>query len=465
MVRNIVLIICDTLRQDYVGCYGGNIYTPSIDMLAKEGVMFTHFLPASFPTGPFRKDILTGRFTFTYHSWRSNWQSKDYLITDALNKAGFVTALIGDTMTVGSFDSHFQYVDFIKGQGPVSLYPLDIELPLPADENKLRTPRERLQVLMEQWVRWQGEEDRFAPRVFKKAHQWLENFGRKAKRFFLMIDSFDPHEPWNPPRYYIERYDSNYEGDELFEPAYAPSGYASEREIQHMRAMYAGEVTMVDRWLGFLLEGLKYMDLWDDTAIILTSDHGFYHGEHGLIGKVELDRNGTIIKRWPLYDTITRIPLIVRIPGGPSGKMYDSLCQAPDLTVTLYDLARLRIPDTCQGCSLLPVINGEKNQIRNLTVTSHTYITDKECRCPSSIRTKEWLYIYGGDEWQHELYNLREDPIQKNDVFDEEREIAKDLHQEYINWLKEMECPEVSIHLRSKFNDRPREDLPYAKTI
>jgi len=465
MVRNIILIICDTLRQDYVGCYGGYAYTPNINMLAKEGIIFTHFLPASFPTGPFRKDILTGRFTFTYHSWRGNWQSKDYLITDALNKAGFVTALIGDTMTVGSFDSHFQYVDFIKGQGPVSLYPLDIELPLPADENKLRTPRERLQVLMEQWVRWKGEEDRFAPRVFKRAHQWLENFGRKAKRFFLMIDSFDPHEPWNPPRYYIDQYDPNYEGEELFEPAYAPSNYASEREIKHMRAMYAGEVTMVDRWLGFLLEGLKYMGLWDDTAIILTSDHGFYHGEHGFVGKVELDREGVIIRRWPLYDTIAKIPLIIKLPNGSKGKIYEVLCQTPDLTATIYDLADISIPETCQGSSLIPIIRGEKEEVRDLTVTSHTYITDNECRCPSSIRTKEWLYIYGGDEWQNELYNLREDPMQKNNIFNEKKEVAKDLHQKYLNWLKGVGCPEVSIHLRSKFNDKPREDLPYARTI
>jgi len=57
MVRNIILIICDTLRQDYCKCYGGCAHTPNVDMLAKEGVMFTHFLPASFPTGPFRKDI------------------------------------------------------------------------------------------------------------------------------------------------------------------------------------------------------------------------------------------------------------------------------------------------------------------------------------------------------------------------------------------------------------------------
>jgi arylsulfatase A-like enzyme len=207
------------------------------------------------------------------------------------------------------------------------------------------------------------------------------------------------------------------------------------------------------------------MGLWDDTAIILTSDHGFYHGEHGLIGKVELDRNGTIIRRWPLYDIITRVPLIVRIPGGPSSERYDTLCQTPGLTATLYDLAGLEVPITCQGYSLLPVINKKKERIRDLVVTSHTYTTDKECRCPSSIRTDEWLYIYGGDEWKYELYDLRKDPMQKNNVLDEKREVAKNLHQEYINWLKEVECPEVSISLRSNFNDRPRENLPYFRVI
>jgi len=81
----------------------------------------------------------------------------------------------------------------------------------------------------------------------RAAHRWIEKFGRRNQPFFLVVDAFDPHEPWDPPRYYIDRYDLGYKGDELFEPAYEPAGYATQREIQHMRAMYAGEVSLVDQ--------------------------------------------------------------------------------------------------------------------------------------------------------------------------------------------------------------------------
>ena len=230
---NIIVIIADTFRRDYMGVYGGWAKTPHLDALASESVRFTNFFAASYPTGPNRKDFHTGRFTFTYHSWGSRWQPVDTLIAEMLRREKYVTAIIGDRICNSAFDLRFQYAEFILGQGPRRLHPLDMELPLPADERKLRTPRIRLQAILENETLWKGEEDHFCAQTMRAAHRWIENFGRRNQPFFLVVDTFDPHEPWDPPRYYIDRYDPDYEGDELFEPAYEPAGYATPREIKH----------------------------------------------------------------------------------------------------------------------------------------------------------------------------------------------------------------------------------------
>jgi arylsulfatase A-like enzyme len=299
----------------------------------------------------------------------------------------------------------------------------------------------------------------------RAAHRWLEHFGRERQPFFLLVDTFDPHEPWNPPQYYIDRYDPGYEGDALIEPAYSTAEYASPAEIRHMRAMYAGEVTMVDRWIGYLLEGLRAMSLWEETAVIVTSDHGFYHGEHNLIGKVQLDRDGTIIRRWPLYDAVTRVPLLLRAPGLPAGTTCDALCQTPDLTATLFDLARAVLPPTIQGRSLLPRLRGEAGSLRSAAATSLTYVTDDAVRSPTSFRTDDFLYIYGGDEWGHELYDLRTDAQLTTNLFQEQRETARELHARYLDFLREIECPPEILAGREEFAPQAREGLPRSRRI
>jgi len=466
---NIILIISDTLRRDYCGCYGNDwVRTPYIDALAKESTKFTHFYTASFPTRPMRKDVHCGRFTFTYERWGGELQSGEALLAKELKRRGYSTALIGDTPSNPGFEPGFDHFEIIPGQGGP---PLDPELAmkkrfkLPAAVRKLRTPRERLQKIMADAAVWQGEEDRYVAQTMRASRRWLESQYGSTKPFFLLVDTFDPHEPWNPPSYYIETYDPNYKGDELVEPRYWTAEYATRREIDHMRKMYAGEVTLVDRWAGYLLEGIRQMGLWDDTAIILTSDHGFYHGEHNLIGKLQLDRKGIICRRWPLYETIAQAPLLIRVPGMEGGKTRSGLCESPDLMPTILDLARARIPKTVQGASLMPIVRGKTTSIRDCAVSSGTYLQDEEVRCPTSFRTKKYLYIYGGDEWQSELYDLQADPEEKRNIFRKARPTAQKLHERYVEFLEAIDCPSVSLDLRREFDPTPREKLPYMKYL
>ena len=240
------------------------------------------------------------------------------------------------------------------------------------------------------------------------------------------------------------------------EPAYEPADYATKTEIEHMRCMYAGKLTMVDRWIGYLLNGVGKMGLADDTAIIFTSDHGFYHGEHNLIGKVLLDRDGAICGRWPLYSTIAHPPLLIKIPGTTDGQRYDSFCQPPDLKPTILDLLNAPVPSRVQGESLLPLIRRERQSIRDFAISSLTYVQDAAVR---------FLYIYGGDEWSSELYDLRSDPEEKQNIMDSRADVARQLHQQYLNFLEEIDCPRASIDVRQEFNPEPRANIPYKKLL
>ncbi len=462
---NILLIVCDSLRQDYLSCYGNTwIRTPRIDSLARESVTFTNFFAASFPTGPMRRDLYSGRFTFPYLSWRDTWDPSHAVLPEILQKDGFQTGMITDTPSNSPHRRGFQQFELIEGQAG---HGVEVEeggaIDLPAEKRKLRVPLERLRRIKKVESTWKCEEDRFVARTMRRASCLLEKIHSLDDTFFLSVDTFDPHEPWNPPRYYIDQYDPGYEGQELFEPAYESSDYATSSEIKHMMFMYAGEVSLVDRWVGHLLDTLKGMGIYDETCIILTSDHGFYHGEHGFIGKVELDRENRITRRWPLYGTISHIPLIIRMPGLKPGSC-PAFFQPPDLMPTILDAAGASIPETVQGISMLPVVRGNQRG-REWAVSSHTYVQDREVRPPTSLRTSNYLYVYGGDECESEYFDLGNDPGEECNLMEWREEDARSAHGEFLSVLQDIDCPPENIRMRSKFRPIARSDLPLTRII
>jgi arylsulfatase A-like enzyme len=126
---------------------------------------------------------------------------------------------------------------------------------------------------------------------------------RDQQPFFLCVDSYDPHEPWEPPQEYVDLYAGPYDAPEPHLPAYGASDYLSERELQRMRDLYAAEVTMVDRWLGRFLDRAADLKLMDNTLFVLLSDPGVGE-EHGFTGKVSSE----------LYPELVDIPFLVRHP-------------------------------------------------------------------------------------------------------------------------------------------------------
>ena len=216
---------------------------------------------------------------------------------------------------------------------------------------------------------------------------------------------------------------------------------------------------MVDRWVGRLLERLESLGLMDDTAIIFTSDHGHYFGEHGMFGKaMQRDEHGFDTDtfapgRWyrsPLYDEITRVPLLTYLPQDEPQRI-EALTTSPDLMPTILELAGVEVPDFVQGSSLVPLLRGERKRIHDFVVTSWPlYNPGQTIRVvddlergvvdplPSAITDGEWTLHYAVKGAPVELYHTASDPGQQENVLDEHESIASELHARFVTFLKEL---------------------------
>jgi len=427
----------DTLRADHVGCYGNDwIETPAMDALAGESILFSRAYPESLATMPGRRSLHTGLRTWPFRVWTPDrgdlplpgWQhipEGQVTVQEAMMDAGLETIFITDTHHYfkpwQNFHIGFRQWRWVRGhesdpyRSTAQVQPEDVEKFVPEGTEEDEMSRERLlitQYLANQGER-EGEEDYQAPRVFREAMELLEG-NQKVERFFLLVDSFDPHEPWNPPKKYVDLYDRGYEGREVIQPRYGPSDYLSEAELKHMRALYAGKVTMVDRWLGLFLERARDLGMLEDTLLIVTSDHGHQLGEHGLTGKLP----------GGLWYELMDVPLLVRRPDGVgAGTRVDALAQLHDIPSTVLKALDVEPPAPLDGVDLLDLAAG---RIASRKHVSAGYVYNSWCR------DERYVYFVGNDGTQPHLYDMEADPLQEHDLAAEEQGVVKQMHQKLL---------------------------------
>ena len=477
-VDNLILIISDTLRRDAVSLFGANwISTPNLDRFAREAVAFDNALVSSFPTVLARNDVLTGRYTFTYKGWQPI-DSDDVTLPEILGKAGILTALVADNpnaFTPGfNYQRGFAAWEVTRGQAQDNFRSAPRDVKLPCAPEKCRDNHTVITQYLRNVAHRSREEDYFVAQTMTKAAAWLEE-NNDGRRFFLYVDTFDPHEPWDPPRYYVDRYDAGYQGEEVIYPRYDRwREFLSESELKHCRALYAGEVRMVDRWIGFLLDRIASLDLLRNTAVIIMSDHGFFLGEHGYIGKALI--HGTY-QDLPLYPVIARIPMMIYFPGCSGGSRVLAQVQPVDLMPTVLDLLGVAKPPSIESPSLVPLLEGRVTKVKDLAISSpaiyyKTLPPWQLERLPpspasrSSITDGEWLLIYrphpgkisgtsytaavdsrirmvenAQGEIHPELYNLKEDPHCENNCLNANHRVATDLCGAYMDFLEAHKVP------------------------
>jgi len=263
-MMNFIFIMSDSFRFDLLECYthirprlrtrARVIETPNLDRFASQSTIFDCNYLGSYPTVPNRKDIFTGQLR-RFNRWAALKDDEQTFISE-LRKAGYVTQMITDTphtvKTNFNFARDFNAWDWVRGQEG-DHYNCDVE-PLQGDVDKFRhsgLPQHKANVRL---LGRRYENECFCAQTFSRGAQWLERHYQSRKPFFLYLDTFDPHEPWDAPQWYVDYYDPDYRGEDFNYPIYAKCGAYTKEELNHIRAMYAAEATLVDRWLGHLLE-------------------------------------------------------------------------------------------------------------------------------------------------------------------------------------------------------------------
>lgn len=467
---NVVVILNDTVRRDHVAAYGvpapwtrpGHagepfIRTPNLDRLASQSALFDRFYCASYPTIPCRYDLFTGRYGFPFRGWQP-LEPDDVVLPEIVAAHGYLPMLIFDTPPFGNDDYNFtrgfEGWLWVRGQHADRYLTAPIEIALPAAPRKIKTYQAIYRYLRNITER-RYERDWMCGRTVTAAMDWLEE-NRNSDGFVLWVDMWDPHEPFDAPPYDEARYvDPAYDGERLIVPRYGRPDYMSEAERDHVRALYAAQVGLVDRWVGRLVEKVDTLGLDRNTMVVFLSDHGHLFHEHGLQGKP----TGPLGQ---LYEVTTRVPLMIRHPHGlGAGKRIGGIAQHPDVLPTILDFLGIPPPAELHGHSLLPMMRGHGVRLRqhafsgrfSRTAGRSPQVAQQEAASsfdgwaglerfgePFTVTTEEWALLVPPGR-PRELYDLRSDPRQERNVLAEHPETAAELEDALIDWLSDLGAP------------------------
>jgi arylsulfatase A-like enzyme len=382
----LIVLMTDTFRRDHIGAYGNPwIRTPNLDRLAAQSNVFDHYVTGSFPTLPNRRDMFLGRGPKdgVVNPWTSI-KDDETTLADRLGEKKIHSMMINDTA-----NTMVKNMNFMKGfsawvhnrgqEGDSWWSDASVPLEFPVPPHMIRYPANRWHQILITRAHRRVEEDWFAPKTYKWGCEWIERNWMRDD-FMLWLETFDPHEPWDPPQWYIEMYDPGYKGRVFDAPTagrYRDWGI-TDREVKHIHARYCGEVTMVDAAVGRVLATLEKVGILDEVAILFLTDHGSYFGQPGDFGMlrkphyyptkdpigVGLAFKKDDVEMFPLLPPLTRIPLFIKLPGQKKGKRFQQIAQPLDIAPTVMELFGLKTPAEFTGQSLLPVIDGTKKKTR-----------------------------------------------------------------------------------------------------
>ncbi|ASA24335.1 sulfatase [Paenibacillus donghaensis] len=359
-----IMVMFDTLNRHMLSPYGGPtwIKTPQFERLAERSVVFGNSYIGSMPCMPARRELHTGRYNFLHRSWGPLEPFDDSAI-EQLGQAGVYTHLVTDHQHYwedggGTYHPRYQSFEFVRGQegdpwkGEVEddgtgepNRPADPNIPAPLLNIWRRMQRQDR--INRKHI--QAEEEFPQARTFAEGLEFIRN-NAGADRWFLQLETFDPHEPFYSPAAYKKLYPGLNDSAGWDWPVYGPVTEADE-EVEQMRLQYAALLSMCDHYLGQVVDTMDELDLWKDTMLIVNTDHGFLLGEHGQWAKCVQ----------PFYNEVAHTPLFIWDPrSGKQGETRNSLVQTIDLPATLLDFFGLEKPEDMQGAALKETIESDK---------------------------------------------------------------------------------------------------------
>ena len=420
---NVIVICCDTQRRDHLGFYGGSAAkTPHLDAFAEQSVIFEDSYAGALPTLPIRRQFFTGRgILHEKDRWWRPMRQHDVPWAEILRKVGYHTGLVTDIYHYFkpgmNFHSGFDSFEFIRGQemdrwvgGPFSS--VDPSQHYPPHHNSDTYFREMGQYMLNTQG-MEREEDYFAARVFQTASTWLERSAAGGP-FFLWIDCFDPHEPWDPPPAYAEMYRDRWDYDRYLFGYPIEVSRIRESDYSAIRALYAAEVTYTDRWAGIFLEKVRSLGLDDTTIVVYCSDHGTHLGEFGCVQKTPS----------LLTSAVTGLPLAIRHPEASlRGRRVRGYVGPQDYMPTIMALLGIEDLPGVQGKDFWPLVHAPGDRLYERAFSGYDSF--------AGVRDRKWLYFQnwrGSESGQGPaLFDLESDPGEERNVVADHISIAEEL--------------------------------------
>lgn len=399
---NIIIITLTSVQSDHLNTYGyRRITAPNIDRISKEGVTFDNAISQSYWTLPSEASIFTSKYVCGHGVYERNQRlsEKEQTLPEILKIYGYKTAAF-----VGGLDLIASYG---VNQGFDYYYDDTKDMPMGSFKE-----------------------------IMPKALKWLRK--NRDKKFFLFLQSYDSHFPYNCPKPYENMYDPDYNGmlnnlpidykltknirnGKLF--LEGKSIELTEKDVNHIIAHYDGCINYSDKFIGDLLNEIRDLNLSNNTMVIITSEHGEELLDHG-----SFDRFG----QKNLYDEVVRVPLIIKFPNTTAmgGKRIIRQVQLIDIMPTILDFLGIPINKEAQGLSLVPLIEG-----KSVKDDFNRYAYSEASTNKYALRTNEYKLIYNNGKF--ELYDLKEDKMEMNDLSKQMPEIVYELTQRLAKWQRE----------------------------
>ncbi len=423
---DVLLVTIDTLRADYVGCYGHPfVQTPTLDALAADGVLFEAAISQAPTTGPSHCSLFTSAYPGAHEGWNGKPMKRGLITLADLMRAhgretiAFTSATTTCSMNTGLQQGFDRFVDSLVSWSTLA-------------------SRDEFQQLLAFYLMGFARDSQVRGDVVThRALDWLSSGPRRP--FFAWLHYFDPHAPYDPPRPFEDRYAGRID-----------DGGPMARE----RERYAAEVAFVDFQLGRVIDELKHRNLYDETLIVFTSDHGEAFGEKHAAGE-ERGHGGS------LYDTTQHVPLIIKPPKQRLAEWsaVRAAEDAPlvpqrvaeqveliDLAPTILELADIEPPASFVGKSLVDLLADRPFAHKDKPAFCENVITVRDPKLTGNkevvvrqlaMRTRDWKCIYYPRVNAGELYDLVRDPKETRTVARQYERIVNLMHRAIIKALGE----------------------------